>query len=108
MSPGGCGRRCGPPTPPRRAARSSEACGQRLGPPSRAEPVSAAGRPRPRPPAPWASLRRVTGRSLPGRREELEGDVVGIAERQPRPVVRVDDPTMGDAELVEPALPALQ
>src|SRR5207302_2120292 len=45
---------------------------------------------------------------LPGRREELEGDVVGIAERQPRPVVRVDDPTMADAELVEPALPALQ
>src|SRR6516165_5195398 len=40
-----------------------------------------------------------------GWREELQGDVVGIAERQARPVWRVHDPTVGDAQLIEASLP---
>ena len=35
--------------------------------------------------------------------EELEGDPVGVAERDAGPVVRVDDAAVGDAELVQPA-----
>src|SRR4051812_2932354 len=42
------------------------------------------------------------------RREELEGDAVGIAEAQARAVARVLDSAMGDAELVELARPLLQ
>src|SRR6516165_5195222 len=40
-----------------------------------------------------------------GWREELQGDVVGIAERQARPVWRVHDATVGDAQLIEAGLP---
>src|SRR5947207_14287050 len=44
-----------------------------------------------------------------GRRsEELEGDVVGIAEAEARPVRSVLDVAVVDAQLVEPARPLLQ
>ena len=39
--------------------------------------------------------------SRPGRGEQLEGDVVGVAERQARAVAGVLDLAVGDAELVE-------
>src|SRR5581483_7881094 len=76
-----------------------------------------------RPPKTWptiarASPRRVHGSRpergdrpvypLPGRGEELEGDVVGVAERQTRPVGGVDDAAVLDAEAVEALLPRLQ
>lgn len=36
------------------------------------------------------------GRGLPGRCEELQGDVIGVSERQARPIGRVDDTAVGD------------
>src|SRR5678815_4457310 len=40
--------------------------------------------------------------------EELEGDAVGVAERDSRPVGRVLDPVMRDAQFGEAICPALQ
>ena len=46
---------------------------------------------------------------LPARRgEELQCDVVGIAERESRTIGCVNDPTVLDAQLVEPRLPLLE
>ena len=42
------------------------------------------------------------------RREELERDPVGVAERDAGPVVRVDDAAVGDPQLVQPCGPVLQ
>ena len=52
-----------------------------------------------------ALARRERRRGSAGRCEELECDVVGVAERQPRSVSRVDDTTVGDAEFVQPRFP---
>jgi hypothetical protein len=46
--------------------------------------------------------------SSAGRREELQGDVVGVAEGERRAVVGVDDPAVRDPELLQPRLPRLQ
>jgi hypothetical protein len=40
--------------------------------------------------------------------EQLQGDVVGVAERQGRAVVGVGDPAVVDAELLQPGLPFFQ
>jgi hypothetical protein len=42
------------------------------------------------------------------RSEELQGDVVGIAEGQARAVAGVDDPAVGDVHGVQPGLPPLE
>ena len=39
--------------------------------------------------------------------EELQRDAVGVAEAETRPVGRVDDAAVRDAELVEAGLPLL-
>ena len=46
--------------------------------------------------------------SLRGRREELKGDVVRVSKRQARSVRRIDNASIGYAELVEPRLPLLE
>lgn len=51
-----------------------------------------------------APLPRVS----PGRGEELQSDVVGVAEREPRTVGRIDDSTVRDAERVQLRLPLLE
>ena len=40
--------------------------------------------------------------------EQLQGDVVGVTERQGRAVVGVGDPAVVDAELLQAGLPFLQ
>src|SRR3954447_26699045 len=54
----------------------------------------------------------TAGASVPawsaGQGEELESDVVGVAEREPRAVRGVDDAAVLDAEFVEPLLPVLE
>ena len=40
--------------------------------------------------------------------EELEGNVVGVAEGQTRPVRGIDDASVRNRELVEPLLPPLE
>src|SRR5689334_9144403 len=45
---------------------------------------------------------------LAGRREELQRNVVGVAEGKPRPVRCVDDAPVNNSELVELRLPRLQ
>src|SRR5688500_20165750 len=42
------------------------------------------------------------------RSEELEGVVVGVAEGETRAVGGVDDPAVGNAQVVEPGLPLLE
>ena len=48
------------------------------------------------------------GKELSRRCEELQGDVVRVAERQARPIRGIHDATVGDAKLVEAFLPRLQ
>src|SRR5262245_60092667 len=43
-----------------------------------------------------------------GRREELQRDVVGVAEGQTRPVMGVDDAAVSDAEALEVLLPRFE
>src|SRR5689334_14504219 len=58
--------------------------------------------------APTAGVAVVIDMASGRRAEQLERDVVGIAERQARAVVRVDDAAVLDAERVEVLLPLLE
>src|SRR5262245_25930308 len=57
---------------------------------------------------PVASRHGVLPARSARRGEHLEGDVVGVAERQARAVAGVEDLAVGDAELVEALRPLLQ